>query len=132
MPKATYHTTVSADTANNPKLRITQNAIYRKHTTAEDPGSFSPLTALRQCAASGRIGRVAPRFHGAPTNRSHRVTLEVDGPEIVARCKADGVDAALLVPNCPVCHQTVSLTARLLEENRISSGVMGCAMDMCE
>jgi hypothetical protein len=30
-------------------------------------------------------------FHGAPTNRSHRVTLEADCPEIVARCKADGV-----------------------------------------
>ena len=75
---------------------------------------------------------MAPRFHGAPTNRSHRVTLEVDGPDIVARCKADGVDAALLVPNCPVCHQTVSLTARLLEENRISSVVMGCAKDIVE
>jgi hypothetical protein len=45
---------------------------------------------------------------------------------------ADGVDAALLVPNCPVCHQTVSLAARLLEENGIATIVMGCAKDIVE
>src|SRR5207237_10767529 len=82
--------------------------------------------------AAGRSGVVASRFHGAPTNRSQRVTLEVDGPEIVARCQSDRVDAAILVPNCPVCHQTVSLAARLLEENGISTVVMGCAKDIVE
>ena len=60
------------------------------------------------------------------------MTLEVDCPEIVARCKADGVDAAILVPNCPVCHQTVSLAARMLEENGIATIVMGCAKDIVE
>jgi len=130
--KAKFYTVYSGDTAREHDLRISHIAIDRKHTTAEDSATFFPLTALRQSAASGRIGYVASRFHGAPTNRSHRVTLEVDGPEIVARCKADGVDAALLVPNCPVCHQTVSLTARLLEENAISTVVMGCAKDIVE
>ena len=41
---------------------------------------------------------LAKRFHGAPTNRSQRVTLETDAPEILARCRQDQVDAALLVP----------------------------------
>ncbi|MFL5420639.1 MAG: hypothetical protein ACJ79Y_07705, partial [Myxococcales bacterium] len=86
----------------------------------------------RRAATSGRIGSVAPRIHGAPTNRSHRVTLEVDCPEIVARCESDGVDAAILVPNCPVCHQTVSLAARALEESGIATVVMGCAKDIVE
>ena len=99
-------------------LRISHVAIDRQHTTAEDPATYFPLAELRRSAASGRIGSLAPRFHGAPTNRSHRATLEVDGPEIVARCKADAVDAAILVPNCPVCHQTASLVARLLEAER--------------
>ena len=80
-------------------LRISHVAIDRQHTTAEDPATYFPLAALRHSAASGRIGSLAPRFHGAPTNRSHRATLEVDGPEIVARCKADAVDAAVLVAN---------------------------------
>jgi D-proline reductase (dithiol) PrdB len=129
--KAKFFTVYSGDTAQDHDLRISHIAIDRKHTTAEDPAAYFPLIELRQSAASGRIG-LAPRFHGAPTNRSHRVTLEVDCPEIVARCVADGVDAAILVPNCPVCHQTVSLAARLLEENGISTVVMGCAKDIVE
>jgi D-proline reductase (dithiol) PrdB len=129
---AKFYTVYSGDTAKDHDLRISHIAIDRAHTTAEDPGTYFPLNELRRRAASGRIGSVAPRFHGAPTNRSHRVTLEIDCPEIVARCKADGVDAVILVPNCPVCHQTVSLAARALEENGIATVVMGCAKDIVE
>ena len=42
---------------------------------------------------------VAPRFHGAPTNRSQRATIERDCPELLARCRADGAEAAVLVAN---------------------------------
>ena len=129
---AKFYSVFSADTADEPDLRIAHVAIDRKHTTAEDLGSYFPLIALRKAAISGRIGSIAPRFHGLPTNRSHRVTLEVDCPEIVARCTADAVDAAILVPNCPVCHQSVSLAARALEENGIATIVMGCAKDIAE
>jgi hypothetical protein len=129
---AKFYKVYSGDTAKDHDLRISHIAIDRKHTTAEDIGTYFPLAELRRSAASGGIGSVAPRFHGAPTNRSHRVTLGIDCPEIVARCMADGVDAAILVPNCPVCHQTVSLSARMLEENGIATVVMGCAKDIVE
>jgi hypothetical protein len=130
--EAKFYVVYSGDTAKDHDLRISHIAIDRKHTTAEDPATYFPLTALRESAAAGRIGSIAPRFHGAPTNRSQRITLNVDCPEIVERCKADGVDAAILVPNCPVCHQTVSLAARMLEENSIATVVMGCAKDIVE
>src|SRR6266508_1881483 len=130
--KAKFYTVYSVDPAHDHDMRISHIAIDRKHTTAGDSGSYFPLKALRRCAVAGRIGSVAPRFHGMPTNRSHRVTLGIDCPEIVARCKADAVDAAILVPNCPVCHQSVSLAARMLEENAISTVVMGCAKDIVE
>jgi hypothetical protein len=129
---AKFYRVYSGDTAKDHDLRISHVAIDRKHTTAEDPATYFPLNELRKRAAASRIGSVAPRFHGAPTNRSHRVTLAVDCPEIVERCRADGVDAAILVPNCPVCHQTVSLAARALEENGIATVVMGCAKDIVE
>ena len=129
---AKFYAVYSGDTEEDHDLRVSHIAIDRKHTTAEDPAAYFPLTELRRRAASGRIRSVAARFHGAPTNRSHRVTLEADCPEIVARCKADGVDAAILVPNCPICHQTVSLAARMLEENGISTVIMGCAKDIVE
>jgi D-proline reductase (dithiol) PrdB len=130
--KAKFYAVYSGDTQQDHDLRISHIAIDRKHTTAEDPAVYFPLGELRKRAAAGTIGSLAPRFHGAPTNRSHRVTLEIDGPEIVARCKADRVDAAILVPNCPVCHQTVSLAARMLERNGICTIVMGCAKDIVE
>ena len=38
----------------------------------------------------------------------------------------------MLVPNCPVCHQTVSLVARHLEANGIATVIMGCAKDIVE
>ena len=129
---AKFYTVYSGDTSKDHDLRISHVAIDRKHTTAEDSGTYFPLAELRRAAAAGRIGSLAARFHGVPTNRSHRVTLEVDCPEILARCKADGVDAAILVPNCPVCHQTVGLAARLLEANGIATVVMGCAKDIVE
>ncbi|HJS33078.1 MAG TPA: glycine reductase, partial [Alphaproteobacteria bacterium] len=129
---AKFYAVYSGDSAKDHDLRIAHVAIDRDHTTAEDPGTYFPLPELRRMAKRGRIGSVAPRFHGAPTNRSHRVTLEVDCPEIVARCKSDGVDAAILVPNCPVCHQTVGLAARMLEQNGISTVIMGCAKDIVE
>lgn len=129
---AKFYSVYSLDAAKDHDLRISHIAIDRAHTTAEDSGSYVPLPALRDAAAQGRIGSVAARFHGLPTNRSHRTTIETDCPELVARCKTDGVDAALLVPNCPVCHQSVSLAARALEENGIATVVMGCAKDIVE
>lgn len=129
---AKFFTVYSGDTGVDHDLRISHIAIDRKHTTAEDPAVYFPLPELRKRAASGRIGSVAPSFHGAPTNRSHRVTLEIDCPEILARCKADRVDAAILVANCPVCHQTLSLAARMLEANGIATVVMGSAKDIVE
>jgi hypothetical protein len=113
-------------------LRISHIAYDRLHTSADDSGTWFPLPQLQRLAREGRIGEIAPRFFGAPTNRSHRVTIETDAPEILARCKADNVDAAVLVPNCPVCHQTISLVARHLEANGISTVVMGCAKDIVE
>jgi hypothetical protein len=96
---AKFYTVYSGDSGNDPDLRISHLAIDRAHTTAEDTNTWFPLEQLRRCAAAGRIGEVAPRFHGAPTNRSHRTTLEQDCPELLARCRADAADAAVLVAN---------------------------------
>jgi hypothetical protein len=121
----------SGDTSVDHDLRIAHVAIDRKHTSMEDSGTWFPLPALRRAMTQGRV-QLAKRFHGAPTQRSRQRTLEVDCPEILARCVEDEADAALLVPNCPVCHQSVSLIARHLEANGIATVVMGCAKDIVE
>ena len=96
---AKFYEVYSGDTAIDPDLRISHVAIDRAHTTAEDSNTWFPLPQLRRCAAAGLIGEVAPHFHGAPTNRSQRTTIERDCPELLARCRADGADAAILVAN---------------------------------
>jgi D-proline reductase (dithiol) PrdB len=96
---AKFYSVYSGDSTVDHDLRISHLAYDRIHTTAEDPNTWFPLPQLRRCAAAGRIGAVAPRFHGVPTNRSQRVTIERDCPELVARCRADAVDAAILVAN---------------------------------
>ena len=129
--QAKFFSVYSGDMSIDHDLRIAHIAIDRKHTSMEDSGTWFPLPALRKLAVSGRL-QLARRFHGAPTNRSQRHTIDIDAAEILARCQQDGVDAALLVPNCPVCHQSLSLTARHLEANGISTVVMGCAKDIVE
>ncbi len=129
---AKFYRVYSADAATDHDLRISHVAYDRAHTTAMDRNTWFPLPQLRQMAANGRVGAVAPSFHGIPTNRSQRETIDRDCPELLARCRADQVEAAILVANCPVCHQTVSLAARHLEEHGIATVVMGCAKDIVE
>ena len=129
---AKFYTVYSGDTSVDHDLRISHIGYDRIHTTATDIGTWFPLPALRRAAAAGRIGAIAPRFHGAPTNRSHRVTIETDAPEMLARVREDKADVAIVVPNCPVCHQTATLTARYLEANGIPTVLMGCAKDIVE
>ena len=129
---AKFHRAYAHSIEGSPDVRIAHVTYDRTHTTAEDQNSWFPLAQLKRAAANSRIGSVAPHFYGAPTTRSQRSTLEQDAPEILAFMRADKVDAAVLVPNCPVCHQTVSLTARHLEAAGIPTVIMGCAKDIVE
>lgn len=128
---AKFFVPYTGDTAVDHDLRIAHVAIDRQHANMEDANCWFPLPLMRRWAAQGRF-RLAPRFHGVPTNRSQRHTTEVDVPLVVQRCVEDGVDAAVLVPNCPVCHQTLSLAARALEAAGIATVIMGCAKDIVE
>ena len=129
---AKFFEVYSGDTAIDHDLRIAHVSIDRRNASMADSGCWFPLPALRRAAAAGQVGSVAPRFHGLPTDRSQRRTMEVYAPDILSRCRDDGVDAAILVGNCPVCHQSVSLVARHLERHGIATVVIGAARDIVE
>ena len=129
---AKFYEVLALDSAADHDMRISHIAYDRVHSPATDQNAWFPLPLLRTFAAEGRIGGLTRHVLGAPTNRSHRHTVTVDAPEILRRCREDGTDVAVLVPNCPVCHQTVSLVARHLEANGIPTVVMGCAKDIVE
>ncbi len=104
---AKFYQVYAGDTAKQHDLRISHIGYDRKHTTATDNGTWFPLPQLLKAAATGRIGEVSQRFFGAPTNRSHRVTLDTDAPEILARCLADKArcrHAGAQLPGLPPDH----------------------------
>ena len=129
---AKFYEVYSGDTNAEHDLRISHVAIDRKHTSMQDSNTWFALPMLKALERENIIDRVGPNFYGVPTNRSQRHTLEVDAPEVLKRCREDGVEAAVLIPNCPVCHQTLSLIARFLEAAGIPTVVMGCAKDIVE
>jgi len=96
---AKFYQVYSVSTDRVPDLRISHVGYDRLHTSAADVNTYLPLARLKAAAAAGRIGALAPRLHGAPTNRSHRTTMETDAAELLRRCREDEVDAVVLVPS---------------------------------
>lgn len=110
-------------------------ADSNRHTgaaPANELGSYLPLAQLSELVAAGRLGSLSERFYGLPFDYSQRRTVEQDGPAVLEFLRADAVDVAMLVPHCPVCHQSAALVARHLEANGISSVVVGSARDIIE
>ena len=58
---AKFYAVYSGDASRDHDLRISHVAIDRKHTSAEDPGTYFPLPELRRAAArrACRVGRAA-------------------------------------------------------------------------
>jgi hypothetical protein len=86
----------SGDVSAPPAGFDTDVAWDRESTHVDDRETYLPIDAMRRLVEAGAVGRLAPRFHGAPTDYSHRKTLEHDAPEILRRLREDGADAALL------------------------------------
>ena len=81
-----------------PDLRISHLGYDRVHTDASDPDTWLPIARLREAVAAGRLGSLASRLCGVPTNRSQVTTMDVDAPAALAIVRETGADAALLVP----------------------------------
>jgi glycine/betaine/sarcosine/D-proline reductase family selenoprotein B len=81
-----------------------------------DINTIFPLTLLHEAAEAGVIGYVAPTHystigHVFPADEFAVVTA----PTIGALMQEEGVDAALVIPVSPLCHQSGGLMQRELE-----------------
>lgn len=89
----------SGPVAPAPGKLFTDNLAWDKESThTDDRASFLPIEAVQQGVAEGLIGGLTARFHGVPTEYSQRKTMEIDAPQVLARLRDDGADAALLSP----------------------------------
>jgi len=113
-------------------LRIAHVGIDRCNANMVDANCWFPLNAAKRAVKARRIESLSKHFYGLPTNRSQRHTLEIDAPLILSKMRADQVDVAVLIPNCPICHQSQSLLARSLEAAGIPTVIMGAAKDIVE
>lgn len=129
---AKFYEVYGLPSAGEPDMGISHIAYDRKHNPATDPACWFPLRELKLAAAAGVVGGIADRFYGLPTNRSLRTTTDRDLPRLLDLLRADRADLALLVANCPVCHQSVALAAGHLEANGVPSVVIGAARDIVE
>ena len=91
-----WHVWSGSATPPPERLSTDFRAWDRESTHTEDRETYLPLAALSALAADGVIGGVAARFHCVPTQYSQRLTMEEHAPQILARVREDGADAALL------------------------------------
>ena len=96
---AKFYEVFTESTSEDRFLGVSHIGIDRKYTTAEDINAYFPLAALRDAVASGRIGSLAERFIGTPTNRSQATTIDKDCADVWEVTREDRADVALLVPN---------------------------------
>ncbi|MFP5468745.1 MAG: glycine/sarcosine/betaine reductase selenoprotein B family protein, partial [Alphaproteobacteria bacterium] len=96
-----------------------------------DPNCVFPIDALRTLEAEGFIGGLADDLFSCMGGiySQRRVHAELI-PALSEAFRKQKVDAVLLVPMCPVCHQTATLIARHLEAQGTPTMVMASALDI--
>jgi hypothetical protein len=121
---------IAADTPDN-RFQVHDN--YYDHTDVRrDINCQFPIARLRELAADGVVGRVAPRLWSGFMGRIYvrRAVCDEAAPAFARELKKDGVDLLVVVPACPLDHQTAGLVARVVEESGISTVTVSTGRDL--
>lgn len=85
-----------------PRGDVTITHKYYDHSAADrDLNVVLPVDRLRELAAAGRVGGVAPRVYslmGHVDGPHVRTLMETTAPEVARRLRADGAQAVVLTP----------------------------------
>ena len=113
-------------------LQIGQSSDAFDHSGIEaDRNLTLPLDRLRELIDAGTIGDSAPRHFSimgsiiAPARLIHET-----GPEMARKLVEDRVDAVLLAPVCPFCHQAAGLLQSLIEKAGIPTVSISLLMEV--
>ena len=87
---------------DTPRAEVTITHKYYDHSAADrDLNVVLPVDRLRELAAAGQVGGVAPRmysFMGHVDGAHVRTLMETTAPEVAGRLRADGAEAVVLTP----------------------------------
>ena len=86
--------------ADTPTERLYSRTLDydRNATSLDDVNAFFPVDRLREAVADGRVGGMPDHVYGAYNNYSKRKVLQEEGPSALEMCRADNLDAVIIVP----------------------------------
>ena len=106
---------------------------YNPSAVEADLNSLVPLGRLFEFESNGIIGQLNPVFWSCCGFIPNAARLaEEMVPRLVERVERYEVQAALLIPASKLCHQSVSLIARALEEAGIPTMTLAVVQDVVE
>jgi D-proline reductase (dithiol) PrdB len=106
---------------------------YSPAAVQEDLNVQLPLARLFEFESNGIIGQINPvfwSFCGFIPDAARLVDEML--PRLVDRVKRYEVQAALLIPASRLCHQSVSLAARAIEQTGIPTMILAVVKDVVE
>lgn len=106
---------------------------YDSTFVQQDANVQLPLDRLREFVSNRIIGQLAPAFwsfSGFIPDAAQFVDRTI--PQMVERLTRYDVQAALLVPASQLCHQSVSLAARAIEQTGIPTMTLGVDRETLE
>jgi D-proline reductase (dithiol) PrdB len=113
-------------------LQIGQSSDAFDHAGIEaDRNLALPLDRLRELVEAGMVGEAAPRHFSIMGSLIAPARLISDsGPEIARKSKKDAVDAVLLAPVCPFCHQAAGLLQSIIEQTGVATVSISLLLDI--
>lgn len=122
---------IPADTPSD-GFEVNDN-YYDHHSIKQDINCQFPIERLRELAAEGVIGSLAPRLWSGFMGRIYKRSAILEkADEFAAELRRDEVDLLIVVPACPLDHQTAGLVARRVEETGIPTVTVSTGRDLSE
>ncbi len=99
----------------------------------KEPNCLVPVDALARLERDGVVGAIIdPILSIMGGIYSSRKVREVVYPLLAEQISRSGADAVLLIPMCPICHQSMSMLARMFDDAGIPSTCIVSALDIVQ
>ena len=106
---------------------------YEPAFVQQDANVQVPLDRLREFASNRIIGQIAPAFWSFSGFIPDAATfVEKTIPQLLERLTRYDVQAALLIPASQLCHQSVALAARAIEQTGLPTMTLGVDRETLE